>query len=57
MFDDKNPNYLLVKFFSRDVLEDALKKPLAGDEDSLKDQYSDIRDQVCFQVAFIWCVA
>jgi hypothetical protein len=51
MFDENHPNYLLVKFLSRDVMEQALaeytNKSSAKYEESLKEQYTDIRDQVC----------
>ena len=47
MFDERYPNYLLVKFLSRDVMEQELVKY----KDSVKfrdsEQYTDIRDQVC----------
>jgi hypothetical protein len=52
MFDEKNPNYLLIKFLSRDVVEQTLAE---CKDNSLKEQYTDIRDQVCVSAAFICC--
>jgi hypothetical protein len=51
MFDEHNPNYLLIKVMSRDVMEQALAEYTNESspkyEKSLKEQYTDIRDQVC----------